>query len=179
MHSSIADFISDIIENSIESGASSVIVDIIEENRVLRVYIADNGSGMDEDTLSKIKDPFYTGGAKHQHRKVGLGIPFIIQAVEAVNGEFDIKSEKGYGTSVYFSFDLSHIDSPPLGDIIKTTLFSMAFDGNYELVVNRHKNGKKYSVLRSDLLSALGEIQSADSLILAKNFISSLEEELN
>jgi hypothetical protein len=36
--------------------------------------------------LKKIQDPFFTDGTKHIKRKVGLGIPFLMQAVSLSGG---------------------------------------------------------------------------------------------
>lgn len=47
---------------------------------------------MDEETLKKVKDPFFTDGEKHKERKVGLGIPFLIQA-EAAGGNLTFQSD--------------------------------------------------------------------------------------
>ena len=177
MHYAVSDFLLDIVQNSIEAGSSSVMVDYIEENGRLEVYISDDGKGMDAGTLAKVKDPFYTDGCKHEERNVGLGIPFLIQAVEAAGGGFDIKSEPGYGTSVYFTFDLTHIDCPPRGNLPMTFLAMMLFPGGYELAVRRKKDASEYEVNRSELRETLGNLEESDSLALAKKYLVSLEEE--
>ncbi|OHE82151.1 MAG: hypothetical protein A2X76_12035 [Lysobacterales bacterium GWF1_69_6] len=177
MHYAVSDFLLDIVQNSIEAGSSSVMVEYIEENGRLEVYISDNGKGMDAETLAKVKDPFYTDGCKHEGRKVGLGIPFLIQSAEAAGGSFEIKSEPGYGTSVYFSFDLTNIDCPPQGNLPATFLSMMLFPGGYEVSVRRKKGGMEYSLSRLELIETLGGLEEAESLALAKRYMVSLEEE--
>jgi len=176
---SICDFIIDIVQNSVEAKANVITLKIEEIENTFAVSIGDDGCGMDKETLEKVKDPFYTDGKKHEKRKVGLGIPFLIQATEACEGKFDIKSNPEMGTSVYFSFDLSNVDCPTTGDIPGTLLSLMTFEGDYELMIHHSLNDEFYAISRSELIDALGEIQSAESLILAKKFLVSKEEELS
>ena len=178
MHHAITDFTLDIAQNSIEAGASVVTVDFIEREGMLTVCVGDNGRGMSGEILARVQDPFYTDGEKHSARSVGLGIPFLDQAAKAAGGTFEIKSEEGLGTSVMFSFDLSNIDCPPLGDIPGTIVSMMLFEGEYECVVTRSSGKGNYRVTRSELIDALGGIHDAGSLKLAKEYISSLDEEL-
>ncbi|HRR53485.1 MAG TPA: ATP-binding protein, partial [Bacteroidales bacterium] len=58
----IVDHILDIVNNSIRAGAKNIIIDIQEsiEKDFLQLSITDDGIGIDEDTLKKITDPFFT-----------------------------------------------------------------------------------------------------------------------
>lgn len=179
MQYSISDYILDLTQNCIEAGADSIIIDIIEEGPFFRVCIGDNGSGMDEETLQKALDPFYTDNEKHKNRKVGLGLPFIIQAIEATGGTFNIKSDIEIGTSVEFIFDTTHIDTPPCGDLSSLFRSLMLFDGDYELCITHKKNGRSYRVCRDELRDALGGFEDGESLSLIKKYFSSNEEELD
>jgi hypothetical protein len=178
VHSTICDFISDLAQNSVEAGATAIIIDLNQQDDRLEVIVSDNGKGMDEETLKKAVDPFYTEEGKHARRKVGLGLPFLKQAVEQTSGIFEIKSEKDLGTSVWFTFDLSNVDAPPVGNIRSTVVSLMNFPGPFELVFNREQDGRKYSLSRDELWATLGELESADSLILTEKYVSSLEEEI-
>ncbi|MBN1500736.1 MAG: sensor histidine kinase [Spirochaetes bacterium] len=178
MQYSVCDYLIDLLQNSVEAKATVITLDYIEKDGSLSVCIGDNGSGMNEETLKKSTDPFYTDGIKHKNRKVGLGLPFLIQMLENIGGEFDIKSEEEMGTSLFFSISLDNIDCPPEGDIAGTFRTLMTFDGEYDLLINRHKNGKNYSISRSELAEALGDLNSADSQILAKQFFVSQEDDL-
>ncbi len=183
MHASLCDFVSDIVQNSIEALSSHVTLSIDEDDSVMRFSVADNGKGMSEEVLQKARDPFYTDGIKHGKRKVGLGIPFLIQAVEAVGGEWSIDSLPGKGTTVSFSFVLGHVDCPPVGDLVGTLRALLAFPGAFELVCRRSlaRRGKKnsYRVTRSELVEALGEVHSSGSLNLLKEFLQSQEDSLD
>lgn len=178
MHYQIADILIDIVQNSVEANSSLIIVDFIVNENKLTIFISDNGKGMDKETLQKAIDPFYTDGTKHKARKVGLGLPFLKQTCELAGGSFEIDSIKGEGTSLKMEFDLSNIDCPPIGDLSQAFLQTMLFEGDYELVINRTLNNKKYTVIRSELKDAIGDLIYADSLKLAKDYIAGLEEDI-
>jgi hypothetical protein len=117
----IALHILDLAENGVAAGASTIQI-FVHENLIenwLDITIKDNGKGMDEETVSKIVDPFVTSRIT---RKVGLGIPLFKAAAEACNGTFKITSQLGQGTNVDVRFQYDHIDRMPLGDITNTIL---------------------------------------------------------
>ncbi|MFO7848508.1 MAG: sensor histidine kinase [Spirochaetia bacterium] len=181
MHRTICDFVLDLLQNSIEADSTLIILDIEETESKITFYLSDNGKGMDSEELAAAGDPFYTGGAKHGSRKVGLGIPFLVQAAEAAEGEFDISSEKGSGTSVKFSFELEHIDTPPVGSLPETYFAALAYPGDFEMVINRQYYGGSrgsfsYTLERSVLRDAVGGFEEAGSLKLLRTFLRSQEE---
>lgn len=113
----------DIVENSTKAKAELVKIEISESNELLSITITDNGTGMDEETLKSVADPFYT---TRTTRKVGMGIPLFRLAVQQTGGEFSIVSthidvdKNNHGTEVRAVFNKTHIDFTPLGDIIST-----------------------------------------------------------
>ena len=111
----------DIAQNSLRAGASLTEISIIKDTRehTLLFSVKDNGCGMSAEQLERVKDPFYTSRTT---RKVGLGVPFLIQAAEATGGWVRINSEIGVGTSTEALFHTDHIDCMPLGDINETIL---------------------------------------------------------
>jgi K+-sensing histidine kinase KdpD len=113
----------DVVENSIEAAASKIEIRITEvkSRDLLVIEIKDNGRGMSEETLSKVLDPFYT---TRTTRRVGMGLSLLSQAAKESNGSFEISSVIGEGTEVKASFQYSHIDRKPMGDI-KSTLISL------------------------------------------------------
>ncbi|MFP4179051.1 MAG: ATP-binding protein [Spirochaetaceae bacterium] len=181
MHRTVCDFVLDLLQNSIEADSSLIILDIEENEKEITFYLSDNGKGMDNDELAAAGDPFYTGGGKHPSRKVGLGIPFLVQAVEAAEGEFDISSQKGCGTSVKIRFRLDHIDTPPVGSLAETFLAALTYPGEYEMIINRKYYGEtrapfSYSLERSALRDAVGGFEEVGSLKLLRAFLRSQEE---
>jgi hypothetical protein len=148
----------------------------------MHFLVHDNGKGMDKALQKKVLDPFYTDGVKHVKRKVGLGLPFLIQAVEAGGGTFSLSSEPGKGTDVAFSFDLGNIDTPPLGDLPSTMMLLMSHPLASEFVVKRSLSTKKgsgdYAVSKSELEEVLGPLTQCGSMTLLLEFLQSQEDDL-
>ena len=184
MHAAICDFIADCLQNSIEANSSHIKISYDRKGNMITTIIEDNGKGMTKEQLEKARDPFYTDGTKHVKRKVGLGIPFLLQALNLSGGTFDIWSEKGVGTRLKFCFDISNIDTPPEGDISFAVLQAMMFDGDYELEFVRTYSldgiyEDQYIIKRSELLDILGDISTAESINFARQYFRSQEENLN
>ena len=74
--------ITDITANSIRANASEIGLSVEEQDTRIVIRITDNGSGMDAETARRVTNPFYT---TRTTRKVGLGLPFLIQNAEQTN----------------------------------------------------------------------------------------------
>ncbi|MDR0993290.1 MAG: ATP-binding protein [Verrucomicrobiota bacterium] len=178
MHPTISDAVADIVQNAFEAAAGWVELKMVRQGDALRVQVADNGRGMDEQTLKRAMDPFWTEEGKHPGRKVGLGLPFLKQTMDQTGGILEMDTAPGRGTVVKFEFDLTNVDVPPLGDLAETLSGLMAYPGGHEFVVSRREEARGYDVKRSELRNALGGLESAGSLALMKQFFASNEEEL-
>jgi len=178
MHATLCDLITDLVQNSIEARATEIHLNVEETKTNLNIVIADNGKGMSEETLEKAKDPFYSDGRKHRHRKVGLGLPFLFQTAEMTGGTAAIESKEGAGTTVTFKLDPTNVDLPQFGNFTTAavTLITYGFDGN--LNIARSLNGSSYSVSKAELTDALGDLNDTENLVLLKKFIASHEEDL-
>lgn len=176
MHATISDIIADTAQNSIEAGATLVRLRICEDGDSLSVSVCDNGKGMDEATLARVFNPFYTEAGKHDRRKVGLGLPILKQMCDATGGKVDLKSEKGRGTELSYSFPARHIDLPPMGDLSGTVLSLFNYPGRFELEFTHRVGEGEYSVSRSELTEAVGGLESVAGLSLAREFLESQEE---
>ncbi len=181
MHDSVSDLLLDLVQNSIEAKASRIELSLDEDESSLRVCLTDDGCGMSGEELERAKDPFHTDGKKHVHRKVGLGIPFLLQMVEQTGGESDIRSRKGEGTQLTFSLPKNSIDLPPIGSIPEFLLPALTWPADYEMVFRRSSRYgdcvQGYTLTRSELKEALGDFGSAASLSLLRSFLISQEEE--
>ena len=130
----------DIVENSIRAKASRIMIKVMEdiEKDSLIIEIRDNGQGIDEETIKKVLDPFFT---TRTTRKVGLGLPLLSQAARESGGDVQIESEVGRGTRVKATFGYSHIDRKPLGNM-EATLRALIV-GNPEVdFIYKHKKGE-------------------------------------
>jgi len=178
MQPTTCDTLLDIVQNAFEAGATDVRLEVVRRGPRLVAEVRDNGRGMDGAALKKALDPFGTDGTKHPRRKVGLGLPFLKQAAEQCGGGMAVESAPGRGTAVRFMFDLSNVDAPPLGDMAGTLAALMAWPGERELAVRREEDGRAYEVRRTELAEALGGLEGAGALALAKEFFSSNEAEI-
>jgi len=80
----------------------------------LTLEVDDNGRGMDEETLRRTADPFFTSRTT---RRVGLGIPLLLQHAEMTGGTVELQSAAQEGTRLKAVFTAGHPDIQPLGDI--------------------------------------------------------------
>ncbi len=59
--------------------------------------VIDAGEGMDESTLARAMDPFFT--TKEVGKGTGLGLPMVLGLAEQSDGQLVLKSKKGKGTT--------------------------------------------------------------------------------
>lgn len=178
MHYTLCDMLADLTQNAVEANSSKVVIEFDQTDKDLTVFIKDDGKGMSEETLKKAQNPFYTDGVKHPGRKVGLGIPFFIQTIEETNGQWKITSEVGKGTTIYACFDLTNIDTPPIGDVPGFFRQILLFHGNCEMEISRKKDGQEkldYLIKKSELIEALGDLENVANLALLGEFLESQE----
>ena len=195
MHFTLTDLVTDITQNGAESGADLVeleireIVGSVEQSSIkqsslgqgeFRFTVKDNGKGMTNEELKRAQDPFFTDGIKHPRRKVGLGIPFLIQTAELSGGGWEMESEKGKGTRVSAWFDLGNVDTPQTGDIPGMLRTVLLFNGPAEIVIRRLRETPEgrvdYEARKTELSDALGDLETTQSLILLDEYLRSQEE---
>jgi hypothetical protein len=180
VHWCLCDLAADIIQNAAESGATAVEVDIAETDAEFRFRVRDDGKGMAPAELARARDPFHTDGIKHPGRRVGLGIPFLIQTAEQSGGGWKIDSAPGAGTTAEAWFDLGDIDAPPVGDVAGLVRTVLLFPGPAETLVRRTRRtaagSTEYEVSKSETAEALGGLETAGELALLDRYLRSLEE---
>lgn len=179
MHMTLCDYLADIVQNAVEAGASRVIVEGLEGNGAVEIGVADNGKGMDAAAVKRAFDPFHSEPGKHPGRRVGLGLPFLRQAVDQVGGTLALTSAPGAGTTVRVRFPAAHADTPPAGDWAGTLTGLMTLSDRVELVVKRSRGGRGYEVSRSELAEALGGLDTAETLAWARRYFEGQEQDLN
>ena len=73
------------------------------------VDISDTGSGIPQDKLPFIFEPFFrAGGKEERHRGSGLGLTFCKRIMESHGGEIDATSKEGEGTTFILRFPVPH-----------------------------------------------------------------------
>ena len=155
----------DIVQNSIKARAKNILIEITESEKDdrLSIKIADDGCGMSEEFLARVRDPFTT---TRTTRKAGMGISLLEAAANQTGGALSIESELGKGTTLSVWFVLSSIDRAPLGDMAETmiTVLGGAPDIDY---IYRHKTDKdEFELNTSELRSMLGEVSLSEPEVL-------------
>ena len=136
-------FLLDIVENAINAASSLIEVTINEDDKAdtISMIIKDNGKGMDEETVQKAIDPFFT---TRTTRKVGLGLSLLKQTCEACDGSFVITSQLNQGTKIQVTFKKSHIDTPPLGNMADTITSILSYSGINGFTYKHIYNGSEF-----------------------------------
>ena len=146
----------DVVQNSIR--AMSTLIEItIEENPESDLFafaIKDNGTGMDEEMVKKVSDPFVT---TRTSRKVGLGISLLKSAAQQTGGDIEISSEKNFGTTLRADFSYSHIDRQPLGDISAVIVSLISTNPDIDFVYTHRFMSEEFILDTRELHSILGE----------------------
>jgi hypothetical protein len=147
----------DIAENSIAAQATRIEIRLEEDRRAdrLTLEIIDNGKGMDEKMAQSATDPFVT---TRTTRRFGLGLPLLAQAAQAANGGLAIDSLPGRGTKVRATFQLSHIDLKPLGDIAQTLVTLILSRPEIDYLYSQTSDGRTFVFDTKELKEELSEI---------------------
>lgn len=88
-----------------------LIVRTLQDVNSITVEIADNGTGMSAETLSKLFTPFFT--TKDVGKGTGLGLHVCDGIIKRHGGKIAVNSQLGKGTT--FSVSLPISDAPPEG----------------------------------------------------------------
>lgn len=117
--------IMDILQNSTRAKATEITLEVLlnHDADTLTLVFKDNGCGMSPEMVEKVINPFFT---TRTTRKVGLGLPLLKQNTEMTGGSMNIWSEVGTGTVVTAVFGLTHLDTPPMGDLAGTMILTIS-----------------------------------------------------
>ena len=115
------------------------MIELLEDNinDRLTLSIEDNGKGMDKETVNRVLDPFFT---TKDGKKCGLGLALLSQAAMQTGGELKIDSQEARGTKVTATFQISHPDMKPIGDILGTMAVLISGNPSTQFIFD-HKNG--------------------------------------
>ena len=95
------------IKNSIEAIENDGYIKIYtkENNDKIEIYIEDNGIGMDEEELKRIKEAFFTT----KKNGTGLGVYLSNEIIKEHDGTIKYFSKKDEGTKVVVTLPIEKI----------------------------------------------------------------------
>ena len=101
-----------ILDNSIKysSSASVISIDLLQDGESAFVEIQDQGKGIAPDDLEKVKQKFFK--AKNAVRGSGIGLAVVDEIVKAMDGDVNIASSLGKGTTVTIRLPLLGAKGP-------------------------------------------------------------------
>lgn len=184
MHTTLADYILETVQNAIESGAEEIDLIVTEDDGGICFELTDNGCGMTAEQRKRCLNPYYSDAEKHPGRTVGLGLSLLAQLVELTGGRLDIDSERGRGTRLTAWFDKRHIDTPPAGELEDLFLSALCFCGEYELRIERRRISggsalpESYRLSRMELREALGSLEDIANISALRTFLRNNENEI-
>jgi len=164
----------DIAQNSISAEATLVEIYVTENDSsdTLVISIKDNGKGMSAEFLSKVEDPFVT---TRTTRKIGLGISFFKEAAEMTGGNLKLESTPGVGTTITASFQKSHIDRQPIGDLTGTVIALVTLNPDVDFILLYKINDNEFIFSTIDVKEMLGP----DTALSSPEIASFLTEYIN
>ena len=94
--------------DAIESSGEITLRTWHDGDRVL-VSVKDTGSGIPQDILDKIRDPFFT--TKEVGSGTGLGLSIVDRIIKAHNGTLDVESTEGEGTTFTVALPIEAVET--------------------------------------------------------------------
>lgn len=132
----------------IEVTARDVTIDsddlaVREPGPYVRLSVADTGEGMNEATLARATEPFFT--TKSDGKGTGLGLPMVQALAQQSGGQLGLESREGVGTTAVLwlraegrdavrAVDTSHPDAP--GPDAARPLVALAVDDDSLVLLN-------------------------------------------
>jgi PAS domain S-box-containing protein len=118
--------LSNLVENSLKyTIKGEVLIGYTKEGSMLKFFVKDTGIGVDPKyhksvfaRFTQVEDEYTKLGSG-----TGIGLPIVKELIELMKGEVWIESEKGKGSTFYFTipYKIANEDNDPLNNIVTPT----------------------------------------------------------
>lgn len=165
MMEDLAMHILEILMNSIGAKAGRILLKIREsvKDNIIEIIVTDNGSGMSEEMVKTVADPFTT---TRKTRKIGMGVAFMKGLTEQCGGTFGITSRPGEGTEVKASIVRDHIDAPPTGDLGQMMMYAIQADETIDFEMIYETDSDQFVFKSSEIREMLEGVSLLEPEIL-------------
>lgn len=158
-------YILDIVQNSLSASSKNVTINITDSKleNIIKLEVIDDGCGMNDDTLNKVSDPFYT---TRTTRKVGLGIPLFKELCLMCEGSFHIESALNKGTKLEATLKKDNIDTPPMGDLASSIYIIAINKENIDIEFNYKTDTDEFYLNTKEIKEILGDVPLTDTSVV-------------
>ena len=110
INDSLEKILANLIQNAIKftPELGTIKVAAIQDSKVLKVIVSDDGEGIDEHFHKKVFERFTKGSSEHEGH--GVGLAMVKTLVELNQGEIALESQKGVGTKVTVTLPIDDIE---------------------------------------------------------------------
>jgi CheY-like chemotaxis protein len=106
---------------------------ILPPGLYVRLRLSDTGTGMDEETLKRATEPFFT--TKGVGKGTGLGLSMIHGLAQQSGGRFNLRSELGRGTTAEILLPQANPQDQSLGEPVPERIVDQIASANKPLSV--------------------------------------------
>jgi signal transduction histidine kinase len=84
-----------LIRNSIQAGAEKILIEVIVEQDICKLYIHDDGKGIDPEIIQRIFEQNFTT----KNKGMGLGLSMSKKFVDNIGGNITVEKTSSSGTT--------------------------------------------------------------------------------